>query len=282
MTAKDWFAKARKEQFALGAFNVGNLETLEAIVAAAKEKKAPLLIESSSGETKFMGAHNLAALVHEYREREGLPIFLNLDHSPSLEEARVGIEAGFDLIHFDGSKLPYEENLQLMKTIVHGAHAKNLMTEGELENIVGSSEVHKGEMPEPIYSDPEKDSRFASETGIDTFAVSIGNLHGLYEKPKKLNFDLLEQLSKKLGCFMSLHGSSGISDDQIHKAISLGVVKININTEMRKAYRETLESVLKEHKGEYAMYKIMPPVIEAVQSVVEKKLDLFGSSGKAL
>src|SRR3990172_11583670 len=116
MTAREWFEKGRKEKFAIGAFNVGNLETLEAIVAAAKSKRSPVLVESSSGETKFMGAHNLVALVNEYREREGIPIFLNLDHSPTLEEAQVGIEAGYDLIHFDGSKLPYEENLSTTKT----------------------------------------------------------------------------------------------------------------------------------------------------------------------
>jgi len=279
MTVREWFEKARQEKFAIGAFNVGNLETLEAIVAAAKSKRSPILVESSSGETKFMGAYNLRALVHEYREREGIPIFLNLDHSPSLEEARMGIEADYDLIHFDGSKLPYEENLQLMKTVVKEAKSRDQMTEGELENISGSSEVHKDEMPEIIYSDPEKDARFVKETGVDTFAVSIGNVHGLYAKPKKLDFDLLGKLRQKMDCFFSLHGSSGISDEQIKKAIPFGIVKINLNTEIRKAYRETLEQVLQEHKGEYAMYKIMPPVIEAVQDVVEKKIDLFGSAG---
>ena len=281
MTARDWFEKARKEHFAIGAFNVGNLETLEAIVAAAKEKKSPVLVESSSGETKFMGAHNLVALVDEYRNREGIPIFLNLDHSPSLEEARVGIEAGYDLIHFDGSKLPYEENLNTMKTVVQEAGAKNQMTEGELENITGSSEVHEDELPEIIYSDPDRDAHFVKETGVDTFAVSIGNVHGMYPKPKILNFDLLKQLREVMDCFFSLHGSSGISDEQIKKAIPFGIVKINLNTEIRKAYRETLEKVLREHKGEYAMYKIMPPVIEAVQEVVEKKIELFGSAGKS-
>lgn len=281
MTAREWLNKAREEKFAIGAFNVGNLETFEAIVAAAKNKKSPVLVESSSGETKYIGAHTLVALVKLAREREGVPIFLNLDHSPSLAEAMVGVEAGFDLIHFDGSKLPYDANLSTMKTVVQKAREKNLMTEGELENITGSSEVHKDAMPEIIYSDPTRDKKFVEETGIDTFAVSIGNVHGLYSQPKKLKFDLLAELRKAMTCHFSLHGSSGISDEQIKEAIPHGIVKININTEMRQAYRDTLEKVLAEHEGEYALYKIMPDVIGAVQEVVERKMDVFGSSGRA-
>ena len=281
MTAREWFEKARREHFALGAFNVGNLETLEAIVAAARQMRSPVLVESSSGETKFLGAYNLVALVREYREREGVPIFLNLDHSPNLAEARVGIEAGYDLIHFDGSQLPYEENLSTTKTIVQEAHAKGQLVEGEIEHIAGSSEVHLGEPPPVVLSDPHRAKEFVAETGVDTLAVSIGNVHGLYQSPKTLDIALLKTLRQTVDCYFSLHGSSGIADDQIRAAVAHGIVKINLNTEIRQAYRQTLEKVLREHRSEYAMYKIMPPVIEAVQHVVERKMRLFGSAGKA-
>jgi len=201
------------------------------------------------------------------------------------EEAQEGIEAGFELVHFDGSGLPYEENVKIAKAIVEQAHQKEILVEGEIDKILGSSAPHPTEEAESIqasgnYTDPEKAADFVSQTGVDILAVFVGNLHGTYRQPPKLDLKRLKLIAQKLPCFLSLHGGSGLLEKDIKKAIQIGrIVKINVNTELRVAYRETLENVLKG-SDEVAIYKIMPPVIAAVQKVVEEKIQLFGSAGK--
>lgn len=286
MTAKEVLNRAQKEGYAIGAFNAANIETLKAIVGAAVKLKAPIIVESSHGETEFIGAENLVDIVANYREETGLPIFVNLDHAPSLEAARKGIEAGYELIHINASKLPYEENVKVVKTVVDEAHAKDLLVEAELTPIEGSSAPHmqetiEEEQAKSKYTDPEQAKDFVSRTGVDTLAVSVGNVHGVYKTAPKLDLELLKKLRETLPCFFSLHGGSGIPDDQVRSAVEVGkIVKVNVNSEMRIAYRETLENVL-DKTDEVAIYKIMPDVIAAVQKVVEKKITLFGSTGKA-
>lgn len=283
MTAKDWFQKAKNEHFAIGAFNVSNLETIKAIINAAKNLKSPVIIEVSPGEADFIGPKNLVSLANNFRDETNLPIFTNLDHSPSPESVQIGLDAGFDLIHFDGNQLPFEENLEKTKNIVTLAHTQNILVEAEIDTITGGSSLHQNLIdPNSLHlTNPETATKFVTETGVDTLAVSIGNLHGLYQNQKNLNLELLEQIRQKLNCFLSLHGGSGIPNDQIKKAIDLGITKININTELRIAYRETLETTLRT-TDETAPYKFMPEVITAIQKVVESKIILFGSQNKAV
>jgi len=286
MTAREVLERAQKEGYAVGAFNAANIETLKAIVGAAVNLKAPIIVESSYGETKFIGAANLVDLVANYREETGLPIFINLDHAPSVEAAEEGIEAGYELIHINASNLPYEENVAAAKKVADEAHAKDLVVEAELTPIEGTSAPHLKESIEEVqakskYTDPKQAKDFVSRTGIDTLAVSVGNVHGVYKTAPKLDLELLKTLREALPGFFSLHGGSGIPDDQIRGAIEVGrIVKINVNSDMRIAYRENLEKVLDE-TDEVAIYKIMPDVIAAVQEVVEGKITLFGSAGKA-
>ncbi len=286
MNARDWLQKAKEEKFAIGAFNVGNLETFKAIAQAAANKKSPVIIESSPGETKWMGAENIIDLARNYSKEFGIPILVNLDHSESLEDCKIGIEAGYDLIHCDASKLPYEENVSLTKQVADLAHEKGLTCEGELDHIGGSSEVHTesaGDIAGEITkTDPQKAKKFVEETGIDIFAAFVGNIHGLYSGgEKKLDTDLVKEIADATGVFLSLHGSSGIPEDQVQAAIQNGVVKVNLNTEIRQAYKDSLEKILEENPEEYAMYKSEGPVIEAIQKLVEHKIDVFGSAGKA-
>lgn len=287
MPSKELLECAQKEGYAIGAFNAANIETLKAIAGAAGNLRAPVIAESSQGETEFIGAKNLVALVKNLREEVGAPILINLDHSPSLESARQGIAAGYELIHINASKLPYEENVKVTKTVVEEAHAKGLLVEAELTPIAGTSALHPEEKAEDVVAqekltDPDQAEDFVGRTGIDTLAVSIGNVHGVYATEKHLDLDLLARLRERLSCFFSLHGGSAISADQIRKAIEVGkIVKINVNTELRVAFKETLEKTLKGTK-EVAVYKFMPQVIAAVQKVVEGKIKLFGSVGKAV
>lgn len=286
MTAREWLEKAKREKFAIGAFNVGNLETFKAIAQAAGNKKSPVIIESSPGETKWMEAENIVDLARNYSERYGVPILVNLDHAETLEDCQKAIEAGYDLIHFDGSKLPLEQNLEIAKKVVELAHQKGLTVEGEMDHITGSSEVHEGsaeaELGQVNFSDHRKAHDFVQNSGIDIFAAFFGNVHGVFKGGgENLRLDILEQLAAALpNTFFSLHGGSGIPDVQVQEAIKRGIVKVNINTEMRQAFRDNLEEMLDKNPDEYAMYKIEEPVVAAVQKVVERKMEVFGSAGK--
>lgn len=286
MSAKEWLQKAKREKFAIGAFNVGNLETFKAIAQAAANKKSPVIIESSPGETKWMEADNIVDIARNFSAEYGIPILVNLDHAETLEECMQGIEAGYDLIHFDGGKLPVEENLQIVRKVIEAAHAKGLTVEGEMDHIQGSSEVHTGSATEEaakgIMTDPEKASQFVKDAGVDIFAAFFGNVHGVFSGgDENLHLDLLQQIASLIPeTYLSLHGGSGIPDDQVQKAIELGIVKVNVNTEMRQAFRDNLEKALKDNPEEYALYKVEPPVLEAVQKIVEHKIEIFGSSNK--
>ena len=285
MNAKDWLQKAKDEKFAIGAFNVGNLETFKAIVQAAANQKSPIIIESSPGETKWMGANNIVDLARNYSQEYGIPILVNLDHAESLEDCQKAIASGFDLIHFDGGKLPYEQNLETVKKIVEMAHAKGLTVEGEIDHIQGSSTVHQGsaqtEMKKGELTNPEKAAQFVQDSGVDIFAAFFGNVHGVFsEGDEQLDLHLLKEISEKTGAFLSLHGGSGIPDHQVQESIKLGIVKVNVNTEMRQAFKDTLETQLEKNPDEYALYKILPDVVDSVKSIVEHKIAVFGSNNK--
>lgn len=283
MTAREWLEKAKKEKFAIGAFNAANIETFQAIARAAAAKRSPVIIETSPGETDWVGADNIVDIARNLAWDLNIPILINLDHALKLEECQKAIEQGFDLIHFDGSKLPLEENLKILKQVVQLAHAKGLTAEGELDHIGGSSEVHKGAPEAEIAkTDPQKAKAFVEESGIDIFAAFVGNMHGLYEGGiKNIDVGLVKQIADATGVFLSLHGSSGIPEDQVAQAIQMGICKVNLNTEMRQGFKDTFEQVLKDNPEEYAMYKIEQPIIEALQKIVEHKMEVFGSAGKA-
>lgn len=286
MTAREWLERAKKEKFAIGAFNVGNLETLKAIVLAAANKKSPVIIETSPGETDWLGEDNLVDLAGNYAQDFKIPILVNLDHAQTLAECVLAMEAGFDLIHFDGSKLPLEENIKITKEVVELAHQKGILVEGERDYIQGSSEIHAGSAKSEIenipMTNPEEAARFISETGIDILAAFFGNVHGVFEKGgENLDLEVLQKLSEKLpGTYFSLHGGSGIPEAEIRKAIEYGIVKVNINTEMRQAFKKEMTEVLADNPGEIAMYKIEKPVVESIQKVVEIKIETFLSGGK--
>lgn len=287
MTAREWLEKAKRERWAIGAFNVGNLETFKAIVQAAVNKRSPVILESSPGETNWMGAENMVDLAKNYSQEFNIPILVNLDHAEDFESCQKAIEAGYDLIHFDGSKLPLEQNLEILKRVVELAHSKGLTVEGEMDTISGSSEVHKGsakdEAAKGKFTDPIAAKQFVEGSGIDVFASFFGNVHGVFSGgDENLHLEILEEIARQLpNTFFSLHGGSGIPDEQVKQAIERGVVKVNINTEMRQAFKDTLEKVLEEHPEEYAMYKIEQPVLKAVQLIVEHKMTVFGSINKA-
>ena len=287
--ARATFARARAEKFALGAFNLDNQETLIAVVRAAVAKKSPLLVEVSKGEVDAMGLDNIRDMVDNYRYQYGVEIYINLDHSPSVQDAVAGIEAGFECIHIDISQAKHdatrEEIINGTAQVVQAAKLTGALVEAEERYFLGSSNLHTENIDydelKKYETKPEEAADFVARTGIDTFAAQIGNLRGLYPVPKVLDLELLKKIREAIDCSISLHGGSGTAGHYFIEAVKTGVSKININSDMRVAYRQTLEKALAENKTEYAVVKLMPKVIDEVQKVVEAKIDMFNSAGKA-
>lgn len=288
--ARALYEKARVEKFALGAFNIDDQTTLIAVVKAAAAKHAPVLVQLSQGEVDAIGLHNARCLVDNYKAEYGIEMYINLDHSPSVEAAKAGIDAGFEFIHIDFSQAKKdatpEEIVAATKEIVEYAKTTGALVESEPHYFGGSSNVHTDaidyEEIKKTFTKPDEAHEFIVTTGIDTYAVAIGNLHGTYPVPKQLDLELLEQVvAATPDAYFSLHGGSGTPDDQFRGAVERGITKININSDLRKAYRTMLEKVLADNPKEYAVVKLMPEVIAAVQAVVESKIDSFGSAGKS-
>jgi fructose-bisphosphate aldolase class II len=289
--ARKAMRRARDQHFALGAFNIDNQETLIAVSRAAKAKNAPLMVEVTEGEVKVLGLKNIRDMVDNYKAEYGIEMYLNLDHSPSVEAAKAGIDAGFEFIHIDISQsnhgATHEEIVTATKEIVaYAAHTTGASVESEPHYFGGGSNVFTEsfdyEEIKKTFTTPQGAKTFVTETGIDTFAAAIGNLHGHYPVPKQLDIPLLAQIREVIDCNISLHGGSDTPAHYFAEAINIGVSKININSDMRKVYRETLEQILKDNPQEFAIVKIIGTVIDAVQAVVEEKLDIFLAAGKAL
>jgi fructose-bisphosphate aldolase class II len=288
--ARATFARAREEHFALGAFNLDNQETLIAVAKAAANKKAPVLVEVSKGEVDALGLDNIRDMVENYKFEYGLEMYVNLDHSPTVEDAIAGIEAGFECIHIDISQADHEasdeEIIEKTKRVIDAAKLTGALVEAEPHYFGGSSNVHNEQINyeeiKKTFSTPEGARAFVDATKVDTFAAAVGNLHGKYPVPKMLDLELLQRIRDAIGCNISLHGGSDTPAHYFIEAVKIGVTKININSDMRYAYRQTLEQVLAENKTEYAVVKLTGKVIEEVQKVVESKIDTFNSTSKAL
>jgi fructose-bisphosphate aldolase class II len=288
--ARHLMQRSRQQKFAVGAFNIDNQETLIAVCRAAQAKKSPVLIEVSQGEVDAIGLDNIRDLVDNYKEEYGIEAYINLDHSPSVENAKRGIDAGFEFIHIDISQARHdateEDIIKETSEVVEYAKFTGAIVESEPHYFGGSSNVHEEtidyESIKKTFSTPLGAKEFVASTGIDTFAAAIGNLHGKYPVPKVLDLELLKLIREKTDCNISLHGGSGTPLHYFEEAAKIGVSKININSDMRVAFRNTLEKVLKENPDEYAVVKLMPDVYKAVQVVVEEKIEAFGSSNRAV
>jgi fructose-bisphosphate aldolase, class II len=287
--ARELMERSRRERFAVGAFNVDNQETLVAIARAAQAKESPVLVEVSQGEVDAIGLANLRDLVDNYRAELGIEMYINLDHSPSVEAAKAGIDAGFEFIHIDLSQAKRDatddEIIVATREVVAYARTTGALVESEPHYFGGSSNVHTEDIDyeevRKTFSTPEGAKAFVDATGIDTFAAAVGNLHGRYPVPKQLDLELLQRVRDAIGGYISLHGGSGTPGHFFTSAAGIGVSKINLNSDMRYAYRTTLERQLRDNPDEYAIVRLMGPVIRAVQDVVEEHIDLYGSAGKA-
>jgi len=283
--------RARDGHWAFGAFNLDDEATLKAVARAAQKNQAPVLVEVSQGEVDDIGLQNVRDMVDNFKSEYGLEIYINLDHSPSVEAAKAGINAGFEFIHIDISQANHdasrEEIIEKTKEIVAYAKFTGALVEAEERYFMGSSNLHTEnidyEEVKKYNTQPGEAAAFVVRTGIDTLAVQIGNLHGKYPIPKKLDIELLTSIREAINCNISLHGGSDTPGHYFVSAVKVGVTKVNINSDMRYAYRTTLEKVLKDNPGEYSVAKLINgEVVDAVQAVVASKLDTFNSSGQAV
>lgn len=288
--ARHLMQRTRNQHFAVGAFNVDNQETLRAISKAAQSKNSPVLVEVSHSEVKAIGLDNIRDMVDNYRVEYGIEMYINLDHSPTVEDAKQGIDAGFEFVHIDISQAEHdaseEDIIKGTKEVVEYAKFTGALVESEPHYFAGGSNLHKEDINyeeiRKTFSTPEGSKAFCEATGIDTFAAAIGNLHGKYPVPKELDLDLLGRIREAIDCNISLHGGSGTPGHYFQEAAKIGVSKVNINSDMRYAYRTALEEQLKENPDQFAVIKLMDAVTDAVQKVVEEKIDMFGSSNRAV
>jgi fructose-bisphosphate aldolase, class II len=276
--------RSQQQGRALGHFNVADLVLLKAVLAAAVEVNVPVIIGASEGERNFLGTYELAALVKVMREEHAVPVFLNADHTHSLAKAVEAARAGFDSVVIDFSALPFDQNVARTKEAAEAIKAINpaMIAEGEIGNIGTGSEIHETVSNEfRNLSTPEEARQFVDSTGIDVLAPAVGNMHGMLEsmvqgKTKKhLNIERIAQIKKAAGVFLTLHGGSGTDDEDFLRAIAAGINIIHINTELRVAWRRSLEGSLTSQPNEVVPYKILPPVVESVKQVVSSRLKLF-------
>lgn len=283
-TLRSVLTRLEREGAALGHFNVSDLILLKAVLAAARDIGVPVLVGASEGERDFFGTRQLAVVVNSLREESEVPIFLNADHTHSLLKAIEAAKAGFDEIIADFSALPFEQNVSHTKEAVEAIKAINpeILVEGEIGDIGTGSEIHETAPSEFMnLTKPEEARQFVQATGIDVLAPAVGNMHGMVpsmvqEKTKKrLDVERIAEIKKATRVFLTLHGGSGTDDDDFRKAIAAGINIIHINTELRVAWRRSLEGSLAANPNEVVPYKILRPVVDSVAEVVLSRLRLF-------
>ena len=275
---KNYLKQAKREGWAVPQFNFSTLEQLKAIKEVSKKLKSPIIVATSEGEAGFFGFEEAVAIVKTY-QKEGVAIYLNLDHGSCFENCKNAIDAGYDSIHFDGSKLNFLDNLKITKQIVKYAQKidSKISVEGELGVIGDAESFDKGANIK--LTNINEIEEFA-KTEIDRLAVSIGTVHGISTKEQKIDFNILGEISTKSELGLVLHGGSGVNDQDIKKAIKYGIVKININTELRIGFTKGLRDVLSNNKEEIKPYNYFYQAVENTKKIAESKILLFGSNNR--
>ncbi len=280
---REYIQEADNRGVAVGHFNISNLEALHGIYNAAKKLSLPVIIGVSEGEQKFAGLEEVAALVKTIRERDSYPIFLNADHHASFESVKACIDAGFDMVIFDGAKLSFDENVKITKQCVDYARevskntGRDILVEAELGYIGSGSDI-KDSIPEGagVLTKPEDAKRFVESTGIDMFAPSVGSIHGLIKSGKPhIDAGLVKTIKDTVKIPLVLHGGSGLRDEDFTNAIKAGISVVHINSEIRLAFRDAVDESIDINPNEINPSKILGPAVDAIEEVVENRLKLF-------
>jgi len=277
----DMLNKALEGKYAVGQFNINNLEWTQAILEAAQEENSPVILGASEGATKYMGgAPVVVAMVNALLETMDItvPVALHLDHGSSFESAKDAIDAGFSSVMIDNSALPIDENIKNTKKVVDYAHERGVSVEAEVGTVGGEEDGVVGDV---IYADAEECKRMVDEAGIDALAAALGSVHGTYAGEPKLGFDEMKEISELTQTPLVLHGGSGIPTHQIEKAIEYGHTKMNINTELQQVWTARTREVLKNDSEVFDPRKVIGPGKENITATTKMKMRELGSSGKA-
>ena len=308
VTSTEMFKKAYEGHYAVGAFNVNNMEIIQGIVAAAQQEKSPLILQVSAGARKYANHIYLMKLVEAAIEDTGLPICLHLDHGEDFDICKACIDGGFTSVMIDGSKHPFEENIEMTRRVVEYAHERGVVVEAELGRLAGVEDAVKVNTKDATYTDPDQAVDFVKRTGVDSLAIAIGTSHGAYkfkpgQKPQ-LRFDILEEVSKRLPGFpIVLHGASsvipefveeinkyggdmpnaiGIPEEMLRQAATMAVCKINIDSDLRLAMTAAIRKHLYEYPSHFDPRQYLKPAREAIEGMVEHKINtVLGCGGKA-
>jgi fructose-bisphosphate aldolase, class II len=277
---------ADRQGIAIGHFNISESVSLSAVAAAARELNVPVIIGLSEGERKFFGVQEAAALVKAIRDEHDQPIYLNADHTHSLESALEAAHAGFDSVVFDRSSLPFEENIRETRRAVETLKSVNpaFVVEGEIGDIGTGSQIHDKAPDQLVLTTAEEAKQFVAETSVDVLSPAVGNMHGMLKTmirgtaQKRLNLARIKELKQAVGIYMTLHGGSGTNDADLREAILSGITVVHINTELRVAWRKALEASLAKDETEVVPYKLLQEPLAAVKTVVRQRLELFNST----
>ena len=306
VTTKDMFEKSMKEKFAIGAFNVNNMEIIQGIVDAAASQNSPVILQASSSAIKYARINYLKKMVEAALDEYDIPIALHLDHGPDFETCKMCVDHGFSSVMIDGSKYDFEENIALTKQVVEYAHSKGVVVEAELGKLAGIEDEVNVAAKDAMYTDPDQAKEFVERTGCDSLAIAIGTSHGAYKfkGEAKLRMDILKAVKEKIpNTPIVLHGAStvipelvetcnkyggdipgakGVPDEILHEASVSGVSKINVDTDLRLAFTSEIRKTLSENPSAFDPRKYLTPAREKITEIVEHKIkDVFGSSNKA-
>ncbi|MBQ3146049.1 MAG: class II fructose-1,6-bisphosphate aldolase [Clostridia bacterium] len=306
VTTKEMFEKSMKEGFAIGAFNINNMEILQGIVDAAEKQKSPVILQASSGAIKYARIKYLMKMVEAAAEETTIPIAIHLDHGADFEACKMCIDNGFTSVMIDGSKYSFEENIEITKKVVEYAHARGVVVEAELGQLAGIEDDVNVSEADAKYTDPDQAKEFVERTGCDSLAIAIGTSHGAYKfkGEAKLRMDILKEIKEKIpNTPIVLHGAStvipelvetcnkyggdipgakGVPDEILHEASISGVSKINVDTDLRLAFTGEIRKALAENPGAFDPRKYLTPAREKITEVVEHKIkNVFGSANKA-
>lgn len=306
VTTKDMFEKSMKEHFAIGAFNVNNMEIIQGIVDAAAEQNSPVILQASSSAIKYARVPYLKKMIEAALEEHDIPVVLHLDHGPDFETCKMCIDNGFTSVMIDGSKYDFEENVALTKKVVDYAHSHGVVVEAELGKLAGIEDDVNVSASDAMYTDPEQAKEFVERTGCDSLAIAIGTSHGAYKfkGEAKLRFDILAKVKELIpNTPIVLHGAStvipefveqcnkyggnipgakGVPDEMLHQASLSGVSKINVDTDLRLAMTGAIREVFTEDPSVFDPRKYLGAARTQIKDIVEHKIrDVFGSSNKA-
>ncbi len=281
VTMKELLKDAQRNQYAVGAFNTNNMEIVQAIIEAAVEEKSPVILQASQGALKYAGIDYIMGMVRAAEKTADIPIVMHLDHGTDFEQVMLCLRKGFTSVMIDGSKYPLADNIALTRKVVEVAHPMGVTVEAELGKIGGTEDDVSVSEREATFTVPAEALQFVNETNVDALAVAIGTAHGVYKGDPDLDFERLAAIRALIDTPLVLHGASGVSEEDVSRAISLGITKVNIDTHIRQAFTRGVHEYIAAHPEVFDPRKILGPAKTAMKEIVRHKIRNFGSNGRA-